>query len=155
LRILVLTTSFPSDDHDPSGVFIASLLKAISRRGHTVKVIAPSNGIVYGQGIVEGISTNRFPYFIPRSLERLTKGLGGIPENISQSWLARAQVVPMMSAFLWATLAEIRSFDVMYANWLGAGIIGALAKLLSRKPLVVSFRGDDGYLAVIVSCGAS
>jgi glycosyltransferase involved in cell wall biosynthesis len=147
LRILVLTTSFPSDDHDPSGVFIASLLNAIRKRGHAVKVIAPSNGIVYGERVVNGIPTIRFPYFAPRSLERLTKGLGGIPENISQSWLARVQVLPMMSAFLWSTLSEIRNFDLIYANWLGAGIIGALAKFFSGRPLVVSFRGDDGYLA--------
>jgi glycosyltransferase involved in cell wall biosynthesis len=147
LRILVLSTSFPSDDNDPSGVFIARLLNAIRKRGHFVKVIAPSNGIFYGERVVNGITTFRFPYFIPRSLERLTKGLGGIPENINQSWLARLQVLPMMSAFLIATLSEIRSFDLIYANWLGAGIIGAFAKSLSGKPLVVSFRGDDGYLA--------
>ncbi|HMK35650.1 MAG TPA: glycosyltransferase [Desulfomonilaceae bacterium] len=147
MRILVLTTSYPSDEHDPSGIFIASLLKAMQRRGHVVKVIAPSNGLFHGERVVDGVPTLRFSYFLPRSLERLTRGLGGIPENMSQSVLARIQIVPMMSAFLFSTLFQARKFDVIYANWLGAGLIGAIGTLWSAKPLIVSFRGDDGYLA--------
>lgn len=147
MRILVLTTSYPSDELDPSGVFIASLLHAVQRRGHSVKVIAPSNGIVYGERVVNGIVTVRFPYFFPKSWERLTRGAGGIPENMAQSWLARVQVLPMMSTFLYTTLTEMREIDLIYANWLGAGIVGVIGKLLSGRPLVVSFRGDDGYLA--------
>jgi glycosyltransferase involved in cell wall biosynthesis len=122
-------------------------MEAVQKRGHVVKVIAPSNGIVHGARMVKGIATERFPYFLPRSLERLTRGAGGIPENMAQSRLARAQVLPMMASFLYTTLAEVRGFDLIYANWLGAGVIGGLGKLFSGKPLVVSFRGDDGYLA--------
>jgi hypothetical protein len=53
----------------------------------------------------------------------------------------------MMLAFLYVALREVRGSDVVYANWLGAGIIGALVNLFTRKPLIVTFRGDDGYLA--------
>lgn len=146
-KILVLTTSYPSDAHDPSGIFIAKLLGAVKRRGYSVKVVAPSNGVFHGRRTVEGIETVRFGYFWPRSLERLTTGGGGIPENMANSVLAKIQVLPMMLAFLLVTFRELRGMDIIYANWLGAGIVGAIANLFTGKPLVVSFRGDDGYLA--------
>jgi glycosyltransferase involved in cell wall biosynthesis len=146
-KVLVLTTSYPSDAQDPSGVFIAKLLAAIKRRGFGIKVVAPSNGVFHGRRTLEGIETVRYGYFWPRSLERLTAGGGGIPENMANSVLARIQVLPMMVGFVLVTLRELRGMDVIYANWLGAGIVGAVASLLTGKPLVVTFRGDDGYLA--------
>gem|GEM_PF-274112 len=147
LKILALTTSYPSDEADPSGIFIAKLLAAIRNRGHVVEVVAPTNGRFHGRRTLYGIETVRFGYFIPRSMERLTTGMGGIPESMARSPLARIQLVPMMARFLSTTLSEVKDCDIMYANWLGAGLIGAAVKAVTGKPLVVSFRGDDGYLA--------
>ncbi len=73
-KVLVLTTSYPSHEEDPSGVFIAKLLAAIHRRGYSIKVVAPSDGTFYGRRKIGGIETVRFGYFWPRSLERLTRG---------------------------------------------------------------------------------
>lgn len=146
-KVLVLTTSYPSDEKDPSGIFIAKLLGALKRRGYELRVVAPSNGQFYGRRFLSGIETVRFGYFFPRFLERLTIGAGGIPENMAKSFLAKLQVLPMMFVFLLKTVSEARHMDLIYANWLGAGIVGAVAGMLTRKPLVVSFRGDDGYLA--------
>jgi glycosyltransferase involved in cell wall biosynthesis len=53
----------------------------------------------------------------------------------------------MMFVFVLRSLFEAKGTDVVYANWLGAGLVGAVLKTLTGKPLVVSFRGDDGYLA--------
>ncbi len=147
LRVLVLTTSFPSDENDWSGIFIAKLLQAMSRRGHRLLVVAPSDGVFHGRRVVHGIETVRFGYFRPRSLERLTRGGGGIPENLSKSLLAKLQIVPMMLVFAAVALRHARDADVVYANWLGAGVVGALVNALTGKRLIVSFRGDDGYLA--------
>jgi len=145
--ILVLTTSYPSHEADPSGVFIAKLLQAIRRRGYELKVLAPSDGTCHGRGWLGGIETVRFGYFWPRTLQRLTKAGGGIPENVKESFLAKLQLVPMMMVFLLRGLSEVRQSQIIYANWLGAGIVGAALSRITGKPLVVSFRGDDGYLA--------
>jgi glycosyltransferase involved in cell wall biosynthesis len=147
LNVLVLTTSYPSDDTDPSGIFIAKLLRAIRKRGHAVKVVAPTNGRFHGRRTIDGIETVRFGYFIPRSAEKLTTELGGIPETMAKSRLARLQLFPMMARFLISALGAARGCDIVYANWLGAGLVGAAVKVVTGKPLVVSFRGDDGYLA--------
>ncbi|MFZ5867546.1 MAG: glycosyltransferase [Thermodesulfobacteriota bacterium] len=146
-RLLVLTTSYPSNEADPLSAFIARLLVALVKRGYNPTVVAPSDGTFFGRQELFGIDTIRFGYFWPRSLIRLTKGAGGIPETLNQSWLARVQLFPMMAVFLLVSLAHLRGRDILYANWLGAGLIGALVNIITGKPLVVSFRGDDGYLA--------
>jgi len=109
--------------------------------------VAPAAGSFHGRAILHGMETLRFGYFWPHSLEKLTTGAGGIPENLTKSWLAKIQVAPMMLAFVLRSLYAARGADIIYANWLGAGLVGAILKTLTGKPLVVSFRGDDGYLA--------
>jgi len=146
-RVLLLTTCYPSSENDPSGVFLDRLATALARVGYQVTVLAPSDGTVFGKRVVNGIETFRFGYFWPRSATVLTKGLGGIPENLARSRLARLQLYPMMALFLLHTLFRSRTCDVMYANWLGAGIVAAVTNLITGKPMVVSYRGDDGYLA--------
>ena len=146
-RILLLTTCYPSYDEDPSGVFLAKLAAAIRKKGHSITVLAPSDGTNFGKLLVDEIETYRFGYFWPRSMLRLTRGSGGIPENMAKSWLARIQLYPMMIMFLLHALLRIRDCDLIYANWLGAGIIGAVVNVFTAKPMVISFRGDDGYLA--------
>lgn len=143
----MLTTTYPSHSEDWAGVFIAKLMAAVKERGYTVTVVAPATPDFHGRRIVDGIETIRFSYFFPRSFERLTAGAGGIPENLAGSLLAKLQLLPMMTAFLVHALFASRSSNIVYANWLGAGIIGAAINLLTGSPLVVSFRGDDGYLA--------
>lgn len=110
-------------------------------------MICPSTPGRDGKFQVDGIDTVRFAYFLPKSLQRLTGGEGGIPENVAKSLLARFQLLPMMACFLYKVIRETRTTDILYANWLGAAIVGAAARTLKRAPLVVSLRGDDGYLA--------
>lgn len=146
-RIVVLTTTYPSHADDWSGAFIAKLMKAMRALGYPVTVVAPATDEFHGRKFLEGIETIRFGYFIPRSLECLTGREGGIPENLAESVLAKFQLLPMMLVFLIRTIFELKPSDILYANWIGAGLVGAVANLLRGNPLVVSFRGDDGYLA--------
>ncbi len=145
--ILVLTTTYPSHQGDWQGAFIHSLILAIRRKGFEVTVLAPSNGERYGNHTLDGVQVMRFGYFWPRSLERLTIGAGGIPENISKSFLAKFQIIPMTLLFIVRALILSKKADIIYSNWIGAGFVGAVAGTITGKPMVVSFRGDDGYLA--------
>jgi glycosyltransferase involved in cell wall biosynthesis len=145
--ILVLTTTYPSHQGDWKGAFIHNLILAIKRKGFEVTVLAPSNGEGYGNSTIDGVQVIRFGYFWPRSLERLTVGAGGIPENISKSFLAKFQIIPMTLLFVVRALILSRKADIIYSNWIGAGFVGAIVGTITGKPTVVSFRGDDGYLA--------
>jgi glycosyltransferase involved in cell wall biosynthesis len=146
-NILVLTTSYPNDSDDWSGVFIHKLNMALSRKGYRIFVLSPSNGGFYGLKRFDDITVKRFPYFWPRRLESLCSGAGGIPENMNKSVLARFQVVTMTLLFGLHAFVQSRHADLIYANWLGSGIVGAIAGFIRGVPLVTSFRGDDGYLA--------
>ncbi len=146
-NILVLTTSYPNDSDDWSGVFIHKLNMALSRKGYRIFVLSPSNGGFYGLKRFDDITMKRFPYFWPRRLESLCSGAGGIPENMNKSILARFQVVTMTLLFGLHAFVQSRHADLIYANWLGSGIVGAIAGFIRGVPLVTSFRGDDGYLA--------
>jgi glycosyltransferase involved in cell wall biosynthesis len=146
-RILVLSTCYPSREDDPAGVFIAKLMVALKKKGYDVTVIAPSDGTFFGSNSLFGLKSFRFGYFMPRSMLRLTRVGGGIPENLANSRLAKLQVIPMMAVFLVTALKEARRNDLVYANWIGAGLVGAFVNLILGKPLVISPLGDDGYLA--------
>ncbi|MGC8605503.1 MAG: glycosyltransferase [Desulfomonilaceae bacterium] len=146
-KILVLTTTYPTHENDWAGAFIQSLLLAIRKKGFEIEVVAPSNGQSYGNQDIHGIKVQRFGYFWPRYMECLTEGAGGIPENISKSFFAKIQVIPMMVLFVIKAFLAARRADIIYANWTGAGLVGAIISRVLGKPMVVSFRGDDGYLA--------
>lgn len=146
-KILVLTTSYPNATDDWSGVFIHKLNVALTNIGYQIFVLAPSNGELYGFKTFNKITIKRFGYFWPRKFERLCSGAGGIPENLNRGILSKIQVVTMTTAFMFQSLIHSRDSDLIYANWLGAGLIGALTSLARGIPLVTSFRGDDGYLA--------
>ncbi len=146
-RILVLTTSYPNSSDDWSGVFIHKLNVALAARDYEIVVLAPSNGEYYGLNKFDGITVIRFAYFWPRKMERLCSGAGGIPENLNKTWLAKVQLITMTVVFFFESLRKSGNADVIYANWLGAGLVGALAGLIRKLPLITSFRGDDGYLA--------
>lgn len=146
-RVLVLTTSYPNSSDDWSGVFIHKLNVALTARGYEIVVVAPSNGEYYGLKKFDGITVIRFAYFWPRKMERLCSGAGGIPENLNKTWLAKIQLITMTVVFFLESLRKSRNSDAIYANWLGAGLVGAFVGLFRRLPLITSFRGDDGYLA--------
>ncbi|MRG91550.1 glycosyltransferase family 4 protein [Polyangium spumosum] len=45
MKLLVLTTSYPRSDADPSGHFVRAEARALARRGHEVHVVAPGGSL--------------------------------------------------------------------------------------------------------------
>lgn len=48
VRIAVISTSYPEDEHDPSGHFVRAEVREMERAGHEVRVIAPWAGGAFG-----------------------------------------------------------------------------------------------------------
>ncbi len=117
MKVLVLTTSYPRDDADVSGQFVADAVEAARARGVEVEVVSPASfrdfGIAFGHGIVGNLR--------------------------ARPWLAL-----LLPAFLWNFRRAARSeCDLIHAHWLGAGLVaGSL-----RKPFVVQVWGTDVALA--------
>lgn len=118
MKVLVLTTSYPRDDRDHAGRFVADAVAEVRARGIEVEVVSPASfrhfGIAYGHGIVGNLR--------------------------SRPWL-----VLLLPAFLWnfRTAARRHEADLVHAHWLSAGLVAATL----RGPFVVQVWGTDVELA--------
>jgi teichuronic acid biosynthesis glycosyltransferase TuaC len=48
MRIAIVTTSWPADEHDPAGHFVRAHARALERGGDVVTVVAPQQGRAFG-----------------------------------------------------------------------------------------------------------
>jgi glycosyltransferase involved in cell wall biosynthesis len=120
LKIAVLTTSYPRDEHDVAGLFVADAVEHLRARGVDVDVVSPASfrhfGLAYGSGIVGN--------------------LRGTP--------ARGLALPLfLASFRRAAARAARDADLVHAHWLGAGAVAATL----GKPYVVQVWGTDVELA--------
>jgi glycosyltransferase involved in cell wall biosynthesis len=112
LRVVHLTTSYPRDEGDYAGRFVADLVSDLRERGVEASVLAPGEyrdfGLAYGDGVVANV--RRRP------------------------WLAPALAVSMATAVRRAA----GDADLVHAHWLAGGAIAALA----RVPFAVTLHGS-------------
>ena len=120
MKVVVVTTSYPRDEHDVAGSFVARQVDAVRATGVDVEVVSPASvphfGIAYG---------------------------GGIAQNLrAQPW--RAAFVPgFVAAMAWAARRAARDADVVHAHW----IPSAIAARATGKPYVLEVWGTDVELA--------
>jgi glycosyltransferase involved in cell wall biosynthesis len=120
LKVVVLTTSYPRDDGDVAGRFVASAVRGVRELGVEVDVVSPASfphfGIAYG---------------------------GGIAQNLrGQPW--KLLFVPaFMATYVRAARRATRDADLVHAHWLPS----ALAARWTGKPYVLQVWGTDVELA--------
>jgi len=146
MKIAVLTTSYPSDPADHAGNFIHNLLCALARRGHSLRVIVPARQGASGHGAIDGIPVWRFRYGLVNRSLMLTSVPGGIPEAIRRRPTAVLGLPGLLARFARTASRHAAWADLIYANWLGAALVGSIAGRRAAKPMVVTLRGDDAYL---------
>jgi glycosyltransferase involved in cell wall biosynthesis len=117
LKVVVLTTSYPRHDDDPSGRFVADAVERLRERGIAIDVVSPA---VFGSfGLAEA---------------------GGIANNLRRRpWAAPLLVAAMTRAVRRAA----RDAELVHAHWLPSGAVAAFA----GKPFVVTLHGTDVVLA--------
>jgi glycosyltransferase involved in cell wall biosynthesis len=112
LRVVHLTTSYPRDEGDFAGRFVADLVDDLRARGVDASVLAPGDfrdfGLAYGAGVVANVKR--------------------------RPWLAPALLASMVRAVRRAA----RDADLVHAHWLAGGAVAALA----RVPFVVTLHGS-------------
>jgi glycosyltransferase involved in cell wall biosynthesis len=120
IRVLVLTTSYPRDEDDISGAFIAATVAELQTRGLGVQVVSPAD-------------------FRHHGLARPP----GIPANVlHRPWLALL-VPSLLVSFRQAAARAAHEADLVHAHWLGAGAVAATL----GKPYVLQVHGTDLVLA--------
>ena len=112
-KIVVLTTSYPRDEDDYAGRFVADLVEHVRVRGVEVEVVSPGVYRTYGIG-GDG---------------------GGFVRGVKRRpWLAPLIFLSMLRAVRRAA----RDADLVHVHWLAAAAVGALA----GKPFVVTLHGS-------------
>jgi glycosyltransferase involved in cell wall biosynthesis len=118
MKVVLLTTSYPRDERDFAGRFIADTEARLRRAGLEVTVVCPGRdfrhfGLAYGAGMSRNI--RRRPW----------------------------AVAPLLTAMTRAVRRAARNADLVHAHWLPT----ALPASLAGKPLVVTLHGTDIELA--------
>jgi glycosyltransferase involved in cell wall biosynthesis len=113
MRVVFLTTSYPRDERDHAGRFVADLAEHIRARGVEVDVVAPGRyrdfGLAYGAGLTK--NAVRKPWAVP----------------------------PLLASMARAVRRAARSGDLVHAHWLPT-VAPAIA---SGRPLVATLHGTD------------
>jgi len=144
LKVLFVTHAFPRHAGDAAGAFVLALAHAVSPRGVTVDVLAPSAPGLSAEEIIEGIRVFRYRY-APTSWETLAYS-GTMAEQVAASWRAKLALLLMLRAGRRAVRRLVRdgAYDVVHCHWwFPSGLmVGGHA-----LPLVVTMHGSDVRLA--------
>ena len=116
MKVVVLTTSYPSTEHPVAGSFVATSVELAREAGVDVTVVSPDAfphfGIAYGSGIAN---------------------------NLRATPWKLALVPAFLGAFARAARSAARDADLVHAHW----IPSALAARASGQPYVLKVWGTD------------
>lgn len=144
LKALFVTHAFPRHSGDAAGAFVLALAHALSARGVTVEVLAPSAPGLAAEEFIEGIRVFRYRY-APASWETLAYS-GTMAEQVSESWRGKLALLLMLRAGRQAVRGLVRggAYDVIHCHWwFPSGLmVGGHA-----LPLLVTMHGSDVRLA--------
>ena len=152
--VCMLTTSFPRFAGDLFGSFVFELARELVRQGLSVHVVAPHAHAVPRHEVLEGVQVTRFRYMLPTSWQRLAYG-GGIPANLSRSWVARVQVPAFLFCFWWHVVRQSGTSRLFHCHWTISALVGLVVGRRASIPVVLSVRGSDinvfarGYLGAL------
>ncbi len=120
MKVVVLTTSYPTPENEMAGHFVAASVEAARAAGVHVAVVSPGS----------------FPHF------GIALG-SGIAQNLRAAPWKLALVPPFLTSFAVAARRAARDSDLVHAHW----IPSALAARATGKPYVLQVWGTDVALA--------
>ncbi len=140
MRVVFVTHNYPRWPGDLSGSFLAALAAGLVRRGHEVRVIAPSDAGKGGEDEQGGIHVQRVRYAVPA---RETLAYSGRMQAAARTPGGLVALVDLWRAFRRAIRRELREgADVLHAHWwIPAGIA-----LPRGAPSVLTSHGTDAAL---------
>jgi glycosyltransferase involved in cell wall biosynthesis len=143
MRVLFITSAYPTHRDDARGIFIHRLARELCRQRIQVTVIAPGAPSALSNETVDGVEVHRAKYWI-QQWQYLATDLSGIMPALKQRPWLLFQVPPLIASLTWCAVQRARSFDVVHAHWLyPSGIAGAIAAKVRNLPFVVTSHGGD------------
>lgn len=138
--VLVLSTSFPLSINSISGVFVKSLVDALSKHCRLALLVPGDTNA--DLRLNEQYKVLRFRYG-PLFMQRLAHLPGGIPAQIKQQPAYLMLVPVFLLSFLVSLFVCSRGVKTVHANWAVTGAIAGLVKCVRRYKLVTTLRGED------------
>jgi phosphatidyl-myo-inositol dimannoside synthase len=145
MKLLVLTTSYPSGPDDYRGRFVHDVSAALARRGHGVTVLTPHPG---GQAChceaMDGVAVSRLSSLVASwsGLPTLF-GRHGVVETLRREPWRVAEVAPAMARLAARAARQAIDFDMIISHWaLPCGWLGAeLSRLVDIPHVIVEHGG--------------
>ncbi len=120
VKVAVLTTSYPRDEDDAAGRFVANAVESARAGGVDVEVVAPNAfrhfGIAYGDGVIQNL--RRAPWKL-------------------------ALAPAFLTSYVHAARRAAADADLVHAHWLPSGVVARL----TGKPYVLQLWGTDVEVA--------
>lgn len=142
--VLIVTSSYPKHEGEPSGIFLHHLSRQLVAVGWRVLVLAPSFPGGQPFQVLDGVEIRRFSYFLHQH-QALCYRSGMLP-NLKQSLLLWFQV-PFYLVSLFVSVLEVvrkESINVINAHWIvPQGIVARLVQSFSPVPVVLTVHGGD------------
>ncbi len=147
LNVLVLTSTFPRWVGDVEPGFVYQLCKRL-QQDRDVNVLAPHFPGALRSETIDGLSVNRFPYWMSRWQTLAYQGgiLNRIRRNPFKLFLIPAYIVSL--AYRARRLIKCRSIHTIHAHWIlpqGLAAILACTGLSTRPALLCTSHGSDWY----------
>jgi glycosyltransferase involved in cell wall biosynthesis len=117
--------------------------RALADQGLQVRVVAMHNPGARTRERLGAVEVFRPRYLWPEHWEILQKEGGGLPIMWESNGWTRLAIVPFMLVHAWAALQHSRGCDIIHANWTLSAALALPAKVIHRKPLVVTVQGSD------------
>lgn len=146
LRVLVLATTFPRWPNDKEPGFVFDLTRHLAKK-IPLWVLAPHAPGAKTHEEMDGVRIIRFPYFLPKNLQKLCYE-GGILPKIKRSWWARLQVPFFLLSqffFIWRTVRR-HQINFIHCHWIiPQGFFVALLHKLTQTPFILTAHGGDVF----------
>ena len=143
-NILVLTSSFPRSIDDWWARFILNIYTNLPKSKYSITVLAPHTPGSSFSDNMKNVHIERFPYFYPTRLERITSGQGVLHND--KSVLSKIQLVTLVVAeiiFFFLNLSK-KKYDLIHAHWiLPQGLVACFAKVLFGTKYIITVHGSD------------
>ena len=141
MKILSLTTSFPRNKKDHSGIFVLKLLETLSQK-NDVTVVAPNFPEGKENEKFGKLKVKRFNYFFPKRFQKVIYP-NEILTQLRISFFAKIGLPFFLLFFILKTIKESKNSEIVLCNWVFAGFIALIAGIITRKKYVVVLRGSD------------
>ncbi|OCC15887.1 Glycosyltransferase [Dissulfuribacter thermophilus] len=145
MKVLHITTSFPSHSKDTAGPFILRLVRELEKTRDVSCTVLTPDGILKSAW-PEDIKVVRCRY-APKKLQLLAQRPGGVPQALRKNRVMYF-LLPTFLVSMWFNILKLsNSHDIIHAHWSISGFLASLTSLFKRRPIITTIHGSDFNLA--------